>query len=441
MLNEGTCGNSKAQILGVIGNYQPVSYINSQNISFANALFVNNKYEKYINKNYVNNLTTKYNAEVKSDSFSNPNSINSWISEKTFGVINNLVDNISQEDLILINALAIDMNWEEKFMLQPIVGIQVNYKHENFNWTGDKNIMPKAFKDNEEEVSGMEIIASFNNYDIVNVLGEENIRKIVKSEFQKYLQQNPKTDMSFYLPKNDIIGLSNEEIIEKYLDKYIEEIDSNYKSEDKTTDFSYYIDENVKAFAKDLKKYDGVALQYVSIMPTNDNLYDYINKIDVNSITNIINNLKSLKSENFKNGVVTKITGFIPKFKFEYNLNLVEDLKALGITDIFESDKANLTNLSTNKSLYVNNVIHKSTIELTQDGIKASSTTASSGGSGGVLFDYLFDVPVEEIDLTFDKPFMFLIRNKESGEVWFAGTVYNPLPYSQDTSIATSNAK
>ena len=40
-----------------------------------------------------------------------------------------------------------------------------------------------------------------------------------------------------------------------------------------------------------------------------------------------MSNLKELKAENFKNGVVTKITGFIPKFKFEYELNLKEELK------------------------------------------------------------------------------------------------------------------
>ena len=41
-------------------------------------------------------------------------------------------------------------------------------------------------------------------------------------------------------------------------------------------------------------------------------------------------------------------------------------------------------------------------------------------------------VPVEEIDLTFDKPFLFIIRDKETGEVWFAGTVYEPLSIEEE---------
>ena len=58
-----------------------------------------------------------------------------------------------------------------------------------------------------------------------------------------------------------------------------------------------------------------------------------------------------------------------------------------------------------------------------------------SGGAGaGERFDYLYEVPVEEIDLTFDKPYMYIIMDKDSKEVWFTGTVYNPLLYSLDDS-------
>ena len=41
-------------------------------------------------------------------------------------------------------------------------------------------------------------------------------------------------------------------------------------------------------------------------------------------------------------------------------------------------------------------------------------------------------MPVEKIDLTFDKPYIYLIRDKDSGEVWFAGSVYEPTKYTPD---------
>lgn len=75
---------------------------------------------------------------------------------------------------------------------------------------------------------------------------------------------------------------------------------------------------------------------------------------------------------------------------------------------------------------YISEAKHKANIEFTQDGIKAGAVTYGGGrGAGG--FEYLYDVPVEEINLTFDKPYLFIIRDKETGEVWFTGTVYEPL--------------
>ena len=437
MLEEGTNGESKAQISSVIGNYSPKKYINSKNMSFANAMFINNMYKKSVKDSYISTLNNKYNAEVILDSFETPNNVNSWVSNKTLGLINNLFDNIANEQLLLLNALAIDMEWEQKF-LSP-AGKMVSYRHENFGWYDGMKITSIEFGEHKKEVAGMSITASFNNYDIVNALGEENIRKTVKDAFKKHLAENTYDKITNYLYGENIDGLSDEQLMEKYLDKYIKEIDSNYKVEDKTTDFSLYVDENVKVFAKDLKEYDGTTLQYIGIMPTHEDLTSYINDITVSDINNIISNLKELKADNFKDGVVTKITGFIPKFKFEYDLNLTEDLKQLGITNIFESGKADLSGISSDTSLFINQATHKANIEFTQDGIKAAATTQIGGLGSGGAFNYWFDVPVEEIDLTFDKPYMFIIRDKNSGEVWFAGTVYEPLLYSLDKTVYSWN--
>lgn len=434
MLEDGAVGESKRQISSVIGDYKAKRYINSKNMSFANSIFIKDTYQNSIKKDYINSLINKFNAEVKVDTFITPNTVNSWVSDKTLGLIDNLFEDISSNNFLLINALAIDMEWEEKFILIPDSGVDARYSHENFYWNGDRDVISHDFKDMEEKVSGMEIIASINNYDIVNTLGEENIRQTVKNEFKKYLQENPYESLSDYISGEDVTGLTEDEIMNKYLDRYIEEINSNYKKTDKTTDFSLYVEDSVKVFAKNLKEYDGTTLQYVAIMPTNEELDSYINKVKATDINRLIQNLKEIKPENFKEGVVTKITGFVPKFKFEYELDLMKDLKELGIKNVFDEGKANLTNISSDDSLYINNAVHKANIELTQEGIKAAAVTESGGRGAGGMFDYLYDVPVEEIDLTFDKPYMFIIRDKNSNEVWFIGTVYNPLLYSSDTT-------
>lgn len=434
MLNEGTEGESKEQISNLIGEYKSNKYINSENMSFANALFIRDSYKQSIKSNFVNNLKDKYNADVVYDSFNSSERMNSWVSDKTLDLIKNMLSDsdVSELNFALINALAIDMDWKNKF-LEPI-NVQAEYAHENYGWMAPKQLLSNKFKDVENDISGMGIIASVNNYDIVNTLGEENIRKTVGEEFRKYLNEDPDGNASYYLEGKDV-----ETAVKEYLDNYIEEINKNYKSVDKNTDFSIYEDKNVKAFAKDLKEYNGTTLQYVAIMPEED-LDSYINNITAEEINEVINNLKELKSENFKEGVITQIVGYIPKFKFDYNLNLIEDLNDMGVKDVFDKDKANLKGI-TDDEAYIGKAIHKANIEFTQDGIKASAATLGGGMGAGSMFDYIYDVPVEKINLNFDKPYMFIIRDKSTGEVWFAGTVYEPLSLEDEPEVKIGNVK
>lgn len=420
MLNEGTEGESKEQISSLIGQYKANKYINSENMSFANALFIKDSYKGTVKENFVNNLRDKYNANVEYDSFNSADRMNSWISDKTLGLIDNMIDDssVSQLNFALVNALAIDMEWEDKFLEHNYAS--TDYKHEKYGWSAPQNLLSNKFEGIENEISGMGIIASINNYDIVNTLGEENIRKTVGDEFRKYLnEEGHEWERSYYLEGKDV-----ETAVKEYLDTYIEEINRNYKSVDKNTDFYIYENEEVKAFAKDLKEYNETKLQYVAIMPEEE-LDKYIDNITVEDVNKVINNLKALKSENFKEGVITQIVGYIPKFKFDYDLNLIQDLNDMGVKDVFNENKANLKGI-TDEQAYISEAMHKANIEFTQDGIKASAATFIGGAGAGDMFDYYYDVPVETIDLTFDKPYMFIIRDTETGEVWFAGTVYEP---------------
>ena len=111
----------------------------------------------------------------------------------------------------------------------------------------------------------------------------------------------------------------------------------------------------------------------------------------------------------------------------------------MGVKDVFDKDKANLKGITDDENAYIAKAKHKANIEFTQDGIKASAATVVMGGGAGESFNYYYDVPVEKIDLTFDKPYMFLIRDKETGEIWFAGTVYEPLSLADEPEAKTEN--
>lgn len=425
MLADGSNGTTKQQINAIIGDYKANKYSNSSNLSFANALFVKDTYRNSIKEKYTSMLTTKYNAEIIYDSFTNPNNISSWVNEKTLGLINNAVDSDSlKNNFILFNALAINMNW--KYKLQsgstdpnvPDIYYNVNYLHEDYS----ASILPlfdeesyRSLKfNNDKHVKSVEIGASINNYDIVNTLGRDNIKKTITEEYKAFLAENNKEE--------------TEEEINNNVEEFIDSLDSNYKDVKVSTDFELYTDDNVKVFAKNLKEYDGKSLQYIGIMPKEEELSSYIKNSTSTSINNLINNLKEIKLENFTPGKVTKITVYIPLFKFDYELNLTDDLKKLGVTDVFDESKADLSNLTNDTNAYISEASHKSTIEFSNDGIKASAVTEVGGlGDASAGFEHLYEVPVEIIDMTFDKPYMFLIRDKSTGEIWFAGTVYEPI--------------
>lgn len=436
MLSEGANGATKEQIDNIIGKYSARKYNNSDNMSFANGLFIKDTYQDSIKSSYINTVASKYNADVIIDSFRNADTLNSWISDKTFNLITNITDDISYLDFILVNALAIDMEWVEKIQSEHEI-YSVNFPHEkandeNYDYmysfyiyglnTTDYNRL--EFEGVDYEVKSAQIGAIANNYDIINILGEDSIKQTVREAFEQYQEENPGTVKDRY-------GREISDFDSWFDNYYIKELRSNYGHISSSTDFLFYVDDNTKVFAKDLKEYDGTTLQYVGIMPTNENLDNFIENMNASDINTLINNLKPIELDSFKEGYVTEITGYIPMFKMDYELDLISDLQKLGITSVFD-ESADLSNI-TNDNAYITDAKHSANIEFSNDGIKAAAATmvGGAGDATGPFFDYYFEVPIETIDLTFDRPFMYLIRDKETGEVWFAGTVYEPIDISE----------
>ena len=448
MLMQGANGETQKQINEVIGNYKFHTFTNNKNMSFANALFVKNTYKSSIRSTFINNLKKNFNAEVKYDEFKSPDAINKYVSDKTFKLINNLVNDVSDVDYILLNALAIDMNWVKK--LQPdsnedeeAEAFLVYFPHMKYSYLIDSlsltDFHELSFNNDPVAKQSVEIAAVINNYDIVSTLGKDKIKKIVMDDYNEWIKKGAPNACE----ECEEVECSEDDCEESKcktdtsfdFDTYLKELNSSYKKVKSSTDFEFYIDDSVKVFKKDLKKYGDTTLEYLAIMPTKDTLENYINRISATDVTNLMKKLKSIKLENFKKDVITEIKGYIPLFNFDYELNFIKDLKSMGVTDVFDSEKADLLNLSTNKS-HISKALHKATIEFSNEGIKAAAVTLEGGRGGGDCgYDYLFVPPVEKIDLTFDKPFMFLILDKNTEEVWFTGRVYEPSKYKSYQDI------
>ena len=424
MLSEGADGMTKAQIDGLIGEYKAKKYTNSNNMSFANALFIKDSFKKNVKDSYVTNLKTKFGAEIVYDPITSPDNLNKWVSDKTFGLLPEMFDNtITGSDFVLLNALAIDMNWVKNIQADcnhVKDYYNIHYDHISFSsWVPilcEDSYKTMKFND-DKEVKTVEVAAAINNYDIVETLGKDNIKTTISTEYKKWLED----------PDNYEMAKSADELdVDAYVEKYIKELDSNYGRVDTSTDFSLYVDDKIKVFAKNLKEYNGTALEYVAVMPRDEDLDTYIKSMSAKSLDKDIKKLKSIKLDNFTEGKVTKVTGLIPIFKYNYALQLQEDLEKLGVTDVFDEEKSDLYKIT--KKAYISSAAHKATIEFSNEGIKASAATTMGGfGATAGGFEYLYEVPVEIIDITFDRPYLYLIRDTASGEVWFTGTVYNPI--------------
>ena len=100
----------------------------------------------------------------------------------------------------------------------------------------------------------------------------------------------------------------------------------------------------------------------------------------------------------------------------------------MGITDAFEEDKADLTNMTYSPlGLYVDDALHKADIEFTEKGVKAAATTVIIAKD-----EATFITENKPIEIKFDKPFLYVITDKPNGEVWFLGTVYEPLSWEEE---------
>lgn len=127
--------------------------------------------------------------------------------------------------------------------------------------------------------------------------------------------------------------------------------------------------------------------------------------------------LKAQLIEEWANSVKKqKVEVYLPRFTVEQEIDLKDILKALGVTEIFIKD-ANLTAMSDKKELFLSKAVHKSFIEVNEEGSEAAATSGMIAISRmAVLFPQVI----------VDHPFLFLIKNRKTGTILFMGRVMHP---------------
>ncbi len=112
-----------------------------------------------------------------------------------------------------------------------------------------------------------------------------------------------------------------------------------------------------------------------------------------------------------------ELTVVLPRFSFGCPTDLAPLLRRLGMTDAFEAALADLSGMDGTRLLYVQAALHEAFVEVTEQGTEAAAATAVVVGERGA---------VERPTLTFDRPFFFAIRDRETGAILFLGRLADP---------------
>ncbi len=105
----------------------------------------------------------------------------------------------------------------------------------------------------------------------------------------------------------------------------------------------------------------------------------------------------------------------VPKFRMEYERSLKEDLGAMGMGIAFNPAGADFTRINPAGQLFISEVKHKTFVQVDEEGTEAAAVTSVEVS--------LTSMPQY---ISFDRPFVFAIRDTNSGTVVFIGKMHVP---------------
>ena len=158
-----------------------------------------------------------------------------------------------------------------------------------------------------------------------------------------------------------------------------------------------------------VKYYADKKYAFVGLLPKESvTLYQYVNSLTGEHLQELLANAKNVT-----------VDTTIPKFEVEYEIEMKDALKAMGMTDAFDSGKADLTRIgsSTRGNLFVSRVLHKTFLTLDELGTKAGAVTVVEVKDESAMIDENRKM------VTLDRPFFYMIWDCENNQPVFLGTV------------------
>jgi serine protease inhibitor len=135
-------------------------------------------------------------------------------------------------------------------------------------------------------------------------------------------------------------------------------------------------------------------------------LHELVKHIRASSWAEVSGRLKSMKGD-----------VFLPRFKMEYKQELSEQLKALGMEVAFQPNAADFTGMRSERDLYIQAVLHRTFVEVNEEGTEAAATTGVQIGITSMPETFTFRA---------DRPFFFVIEDRETNMILFTGLILDP---------------
>ena len=108
----------------------------------------------------------------------------------------------------------------------------------------------------------------------------------------------------------------------------------------------------------------------------------------------------------------------IPKFDISSDKRLLEDLKAVGISDVFNVEKADFSPMTDDGEVALTEAEHAARVAIDEEGVAAAAYTVMQVCGAAAP-------PDKKVDFTLDRPFVFAITG-EDGLPLFVGVVHEP---------------
>ena len=176
----------------------------------------------------------------------------------------------------------------------------------------------------------------------------------------------------------------------------------------RSTEGTYLEGELATGFAK---PYEGYDYLFVGLLPAEGvTVAELLEGLDGEGLSELLEPVDN-----------TVVQVGLPKFTGSHEIELSDALRALGMTDAFVEGVADFTRMGSSDAgpLYVGGVLHKTFIDVNEEGTRAAAATA-------VAMDGA-DAPIEEEpevkEVILDRPFVYLILDQATMTPVFTGTV------------------